>query len=95
MRKVAPAIVIVLVVVAAVVVLGWLFASASLDARDAAHDGVFPRELLGLPILEGFRTDGRFGIHLQPGALVFVIVPVVTAVVVSLPGLRRFVRGNA
>ena len=93
-RAIVPAVVIVVVAVVAVALLGWMFVGAGLDARDAAQDGVFPRGILGLPVLEGFRTNGRFGIHVQPGALVFLVVPVVVAIAVSIPGLRRFARGR-
>ncbi len=93
-KAIAPALAVVLVTVAAVVVLGWFFVGAGLDAKNALSDGVFRRELLGLPVLEGFRHDGRIGVHLHPGAFVFLVVPVAVAIAVSIPGLRRFVRGR-
>lgn len=76
------------------VILGVLFVSASTEARTALVDSTYPRDILGLPILEGFHRSGKFGVHMFPGALVFLVVPVVVGLVASIPGVRRFARAR-
>jgi hypothetical protein len=87
-----------LVTIAAFVVaiawMGFLFVEASAEARASLVDGVFPRDALGIPILEGFASSGRFGVHLLPGAIVFLVVPVAIGIVCAIPGVVRFVRGR-
>ena len=64
-----------------IITIGYLlatFISASSEARSSADvNATFPRTLWGLPILEGFRSEGRFGVHLQSGTIVIAVLPVV------------------
>lgn len=76
------------------VILGVLFVTASTEAQAATVDSIYPRDILGLPILEGFHKSGKFGVHMFPGALVFLVVPVLVGLVASIPGVRRFARAR-
>lgn len=94
-RSVLAAILItVLVALACVAVFGIMFVTASTDAKNASADGMFPRDLFGLMILEGFHRDGRFGVHIAPGAVVFLIVPLLVGVVSMIPSIRLFLHGT-
>ncbi|MFJ4027983.1 hypothetical protein ACIPWF_10650 [Paenarthrobacter sp. NPDC089989] len=74
-------------------VIGFMFVTASANARDATGDQVFAQTIFGLPILEGFRLNGKFGVHMKPGAIVFIAIPLLTGVLTSLPALKGFVNG--
>lgn len=61
-----------------------------LAARDSGTSGVFPQVVLGIPILEGFRDGDKFGVHLQWGVVLLVLLPLVITVASSILGIRRF-----
>lgn len=63
------------------------FVSASSSAKAAASNTTIAYQILGIPILEGFRNGSRFGVHLQWGTLVLVIGPFVIGLVVVLAQL--------
>jgi hypothetical protein len=92
---VVPALVTIAAFVVAAAWIVFLFVSASAEARASLVDGVFPREALGMPVLEGFSASGRFGVHLFPGALLFLVVPVLLGLACAVPGVVRFVRGRS
>ncbi|HEU4850308.1 MAG TPA: transcriptional regulator [Terrimesophilobacter sp.] len=92
---VVSTIVTIAVFVVSIVLFGFLFVSASTEARASVGDAVFPKELLGLPVMEGFKNAGRFGVHLFPGALLFLVVPAVIGIGCALPGVLRFVKARA
>ena len=70
--------------------LAAAFVGASSDARESMVSGVFPRSLLGLPLLEGFRDQDHFGVHLKSGVFVILVVPVIVALLVwAVNGWRR------
>ena len=91
---VASVVVTVAAVVIAIVVLGVLFVTASQEARVSATNATFPRDVLGVPILEGFKLDGRTGVHLFGGILLFPAIVFAIAIVSSLPAVRSFVTSN-
>ncbi|ALS56766.1 hypothetical protein [Rathayibacter toxicus] len=53
-------------------------------AKDSAMDATFPHTVLGLPILEGFKADGKFGVHLQWGVIVLLVVPLIMGTLLSM-----------
>ncbi|MFC8039900.1 hypothetical protein ACFUOZ_11150 [Paenarthrobacter sp. NPDC057355] len=82
------------VTVICLAVFGFMFVAASSDARDATVDQVFAQSLFGLPILEGFHLNGKFGVHMKPGAMIFIAIPLFAGVLTSVPALKGFVHGT-
>jgi hypothetical protein len=89
LRAVRPALVAIPLYLLAFAYLAWAFVSASGAARAATSDGVFPRTLAGLPVVEGFASAGRFGVHVQWGALALLVVPAVVATVLAVVAVLR------
>lgn len=81
------------VTVICLAVFGFMFVMATSDARDATVDQVFAQSLFGLPILEGFHLKGKFGVHMKPGAMVLIAIPLFTGILTSIPALKAFVHG--
>lgn len=77
--------------VIAVVVLAFLFVSASQEAQMSMGNATFPREVLSVPVLEGFRLNGRFGVHVLTGILLFPAAVFLVATALSLNVVRRYV----
>ncbi|MFC8192514.1 hypothetical protein ACFUMH_12740 [Cellulomonas sp. NPDC057328] len=88
-RGLRPLLLVVPLYVLVVGYLGWAFVGASTQARDAAGDGVFPRTLLGMPVLEGFALDGRFGVHVGWGTLVLLVLPALLGAVAGAVVIAR------
>lgn len=76
----------------AVVITGATFVGVSEAARAATGDTLVPGEFLGMPLFEGFRLDGRFGVHPGWGLLVMLLVPAVIGIALSLIALARLGR---
>jgi len=74
-----------------VVYLGAILVSASAQAKASAAPGSFPRALLGIPMLDGFREGSHFGVHLHWGIMLVILVPAVLSVV---PMAVALVRGS-
>jgi hypothetical protein len=89
LRAVRPALVAIPLYLLAFAYLAWAFVSASGAARAATSDGVFPRTLAGMPVVEGFASAGRFGVHVQWGALALLVVPAVVATVLAVVAVLR------
>ncbi len=81
-----------LVTVVCLAVLGFMFVWASSDARDAIGDQSFPQSIFGLPVLEGFHLDGKFGVHMKPGALIFIAIPILAGILLKNSAMNRFAR---
>lgn len=81
-------------VLISIAILGVFFVTASLEAKASAVNATFQRDVFGIPVLEGFKLDGRFGVHLHSGILLFPAVVFVVAIVSSLPAVRSFVISN-
>ncbi|MFJ4158899.1 transcriptional regulator [Microbacterium testaceum] len=71
----------------AVSVAGFVFASES--ARSAVGNAVIPVSFAGLPLFEGFRHAGLFGVHVQWGLSVCLATFAIGAVVLALNSPRR------
>jgi len=74
----------------ALVVVGQAFVTASAQAAAASADGLFPRSFLGIPLLEGFSTSGRHGVHVFWGTGVVLAIPAIIALTATLASLRRW-----
>lgn len=71
---------------------GWLylFFTASESARGATGPTVIRKNVLGIPVLEAFRTAEGFGAHVLWGTPVLLLVPVgVLTVVLVVVELAR------
>ncbi|WP_270352218.1 transcriptional regulator [Microbacterium testaceum] len=64
-----------------------IFVQVSEAARTAVASGVIPGSFIGLPLFEGFRNDGRIGVHPEWGLLVMLVVPAVLGILIAL-GVR-------
>ncbi|MFK0005340.1 hypothetical protein [Paenarthrobacter sp. NPDC090522] len=92
--KAASIIVTTVVTIICLFVLGFAFVAASTDAREATGNHVFAQTIFGLPILEGFRLNGKFGVHMKPGAIVFLAIPIFVWALTRVPALKSFVYRN-
>jgi len=72
-----------------VLYLGVLLVSASAQAKASSGDGSFPRALLGIPMLEGFRNGSHFGVHLHWGIALVVVLPAVLSIIPMTVALMR------
>jgi len=72
-----------------VLYLGVLLVSASAQAKASSGDGSFPRSLLGIPMLEGFRNGSHFGVHLHWGIALVLVLPAVLSVLPMTVALMR------
>lgn len=88
-RAMRPLYLVVPLYLAVIAYVGWAFVSASGEARAATSDTEFPRSLLGMPVLEGFAADGRFGVHIEWGVLVLAVAPAVIGVVMGVVTIVR------
>ncbi len=93
-RLAASSIVTVLVTLLALVSAAVMFVSASQEAAASRADGVFPRGLLGIVFLDGFRAGSHFGVHLYWACWLFLIVPVLVGIGTSIPGVKAFLRAR-
>ncbi len=70
-----------------------VFVQVSEAARAAVATAIIPGSFVGLPLFEGFRDDGRIGVHPQWGLLVMLVVPavlgIVTFLIASVSSSRR------
>ncbi|MFK4299636.1 hypothetical protein ABH924_004821 [Arthrobacter sp. GAS37] len=72
--------------------LGELYLSASAQATEATVNGVFPRSISGLTIVQGFKESGGTGVRLAPGSVAFLMIPLVSGLVTLIPGVKGFVK---
>lgn len=93
-RAVRPWVVAVPVWIIAGVYLALTFHSATMAARAAEVSTQFPRSLLGMPVLTGFRDGERFGVHLEWGTAALLVAPAVLAALVSLAVVVRQARAR-
>lgn len=70
--------------VVALAVTLTVFVQVSEAARTAVATVVFSGSFIGLPLFEGFRNDGRIGVHLEWGLLVMLVVPAVLGILIPL-----------
>jgi len=70
--------------VAAIAVTVTVFVQVSEAVRTAVATVVIPGSFIGLPLFEGFRNDGRIGVHLEWGLLVMLVVPAVLSILIPL-----------
>lgn len=68
----------------ALVVTLTVFVQVSEAARTAVATVVIPGSFVGLPLFEGFRKDGRIGVHPEWGLLVMLVVPAVFGILITL-----------
>ncbi len=60
------------------------------DAARAAPGNVrMPYTFLGMPVLDGFRLDGRIGVDMRWGALVLLVGPPLLALAIGVVQSRR------
>ncbi|MDQ4502812.1 transcriptional regulator [Sinomonas sp. ASV322] len=76
----------------ALLIGGLGFVMASEAARESAADGTFLQALFGIPFFEGFRTDGRFGVHLQWGLTPLLALPIAATAAAAIVGRRHALR---
>ncbi|MEA5454670.1 transcriptional regulator [Sinomonas sp. JGH33] len=76
----------------AVLIGGLGFVMASETARESTADGTFLQSLFGIPFFEGFRADGRFGVHLQWGLVPLLALPAAATAAAAIIGKQRAVR---
>ena len=88
-RRLTPVLLFVLLWIVAVGFVGVQFVAASEAARSSDVDMVKSYALFGMPVLEGFRNDGRFGVHMHWGALVLVIAPFLLGILVAVVRASR------
>ncbi len=62
----------------------YLFFGASEAARNASDPILVRKGILGIPVLESFRTAEGFGVHVLWGTPVLLLVPVVLLTIVLL-----------
>lgn len=68
--------------VVALAVTLTIFVQVSETARTAVATVVIPGSFVGLPLFEGFRNDGRIGVHPEWGLLVMLVVPAVLGILI-------------
>ena len=85
-------------IVAAIFWAGWLaivltlFVQASEAAKTAPDGATIAKTLLGAPDLSGFHEGGNFGVHLEWGMLLLLLIPLFCGLAVaalSLGARRR------
>lgn len=78
--------------VLALAISAFAFFFASEAARAATGDAVIPVTLFGLPLFDGFRHDGLFGVHPQWGVAAMVVIVVASLAVLAVLGRRGLAR---
>jgi hypothetical protein len=73
------------------VVFFIMFVTASESAHQATSSAEFPKTLLGIAMLTGFRHGPYFGVHPHLGLLIFPIFVFAVAIATSIPALKHFV----
>lgn len=76
------------------VYLAIAFVSASSQAKASATDAIFLKDLLGMPLLEGFRNADRFGVHVKWGTLALLVAPLIIALLLSVVSAARSRRSH-
>ena len=76
----------VLVWVIAIALTGFVLVNTSQQARNAAEGAVIDGKILGLHLFQGFKLNGFFGVHIQSGLLVMLLIAVVASAVVLILG---------
>lgn len=74
--------VVIAILAFAATTAAFFFAAES--ARYAVSDVVMSVDLFGLPLFEGFRSAGRFGVHAQWGVPVMAVVFLTAATVLTV-----------
>jgi hypothetical protein len=81
-RRSSPIVFVVVLWVAALIILGVNFFSAGEAGRNATGTLDKSYDFLGMPLLVGFRHADKVGVHLEWGALVLLIAPLVLGLVI-------------
>lgn len=84
-----PGVISIALWVVAIIITGALFVEVSESARAASEGAVIPAAFVGLPLFEGFHSEGRFGVHPEWGLLVMLIVPAIVGILLSLIAVAR------
>jgi len=85
----------VLLWIAALVTEGVYFVNASQTAKDATSDVENQYDLVGLPLMTGFREGERFGVHIEWGSMVLLLAPILLGVFLVAVQLGRAQRTQA
>lgn len=76
----------------ALVVTASCFIGVSSAARAATDNTEIPGNVLGIPLFVGFHVNGHFGVHVQWGVLLMLLVPAavgLTMMIITLVRSRR------
>jgi hypothetical protein len=83
-RRWSPVIIVVMLWIASLIILGVAFFSAAIAAKNATGTLDKAYHFLGMPLLVGFRHNGKIGTHLQWGSLVLLVGPLLLGLVIAV-----------